>query len=157
MASDSADQKKQRRQAKAVPIWNEFIAWATKIQQQGVVDEKTRDALSYLLNHHKGLREYCNDGRLPISNIQSEHVAKTIAIARKNMLFADTPAGARSSAMLFSMIETAKANNHNPHHYLSALLTELPNATDVEQIEALLPWNLSPEHASLRYNALPRP
>lgn len=105
----------------------------------------------------QGLREYSNDGRRPISNIQSEHIAKTIAIARKNMLFADTPSGAHASAMLFSMIETAKANGHNSHHYLSVLLSELPSVTDVEQIEKLLPWHLTPEHASIRYNALPRP
>jgi len=154
---DRADLKKRRRQEKAVPIWDEFIGWATNIQHQGVVDEKTRDALNSLLKHQTGLRQYCKDGRLPISNIRSEHIAKTIAIARKNMLFADTPAGARSSAMLFSMIETAKANSHNPHHYLSVLLTELPSATTVEQIEALLPWNLTPDQASFRYHALPRP
>jgi len=157
IANDTDALKTQRRQEKAVPIWNAFIAWARKVQHQGVVDDKTRDALNYLLNHETGLREYCNDGRLPISNIKSEHIAKTIAIVRKNMLFADTPDGAKSSAMLLSMIETAKANGHNPHHYLTVLLTELPSASTVEDIEALLPWNLTPEQASLKYNALPKP
>jgi transposase len=157
VANDTDTVRAQRRQEKAVPIWDAFIKWATKVQQSGVVDDKTRDALNYLLKHEIGLREYCKDGRLPISNIKSEHVAKTIAIARKNFMFADTPAGAKSSAMLFSMIETAKANNHNPHHYLSLLLTALPNASCVEEVEALLPWNLTPEQASERYQALPKP
>ena len=141
---DNRKTKYQRRQDKAVPIWEAFIDWATTVHVQGVVDDKTREALAYLLKHEQGLRQYCEDGRLPISNIKSEHIAKTIAIARKNFLYADTPAGAKSSAMLFSMIESAKANSHNPHHYLSVLLSDLPNAKSVDDIEALLPWRLTP-------------
>ncbi len=76
---------------------------------------------------------------LPISNIKAEHVAKTIAIARKNFLFADTEAGAEATARAFSVIETARVNGHNRHHYLSVLLTELPNAVTADDIEALLP------------------
>jgi hypothetical protein len=99
----------------------------------------------------------CNDGRLPISNIQSEHVAKTIAIARKNFLFADTAAGAASSGRIFSLIETARANGHHPQRYLSVLLTELPNVTDADQVEALLPWNLTPAMVAERCAAYPAP
>ena len=55
-------------------------------------------------------------GRLPISNIKAEHVAKTIAIARKNFLFADTEAGAEATARAFSVIESARANGHNPNY-----------------------------------------
>ena len=94
---------------------------------------------------------------MPISNIQSEHVAKTIAIARKNYLFADTAAGAESSGRIFSLIETARANGHHPQRYLSVLLTELPNVTDVGQVEALLPWNLTPDTVAERYAAYPAP
>jgi hypothetical protein len=54
------------------------------VQAEGVAHAGTRDALAYLINHAEALQRYCDDGRLPISNIQSEHVAKTIAIARKN-------------------------------------------------------------------------
>ena len=61
-------------------------------------------------------------------------MTKTIAIARKNFLFADTPAGAESSGRIFSLIETARVNGHHPQRYLSVLLTELPNVTDVGQV-----------------------
>ena len=76
---------------------------------------------------------------------------------RKNFLFADTPSGATASARIFSVIETARANNHNPHQYLSLLLTELPQATCVEDVERLLPWNLTPEQIGVMFGAYPRP
>ena len=115
------------------------------------------DALSYLIKHATELQTYCTDGRLPISNIQSEHVAKTIAIARKNFMFSDTVAGAEASARVFSLIETARANGHNPQRYLSVLLTELPNICRVEDVEALLPWNMTPDEVSSRYAQYPAP
>ena len=146
-----------QRQAQAVPVWKDFIAWAHQVQREGMAHAGTRDALSYVIKHAEGLQRYCDDGRLPISNIQSEHVAKTIAIARKNFLFADTAAGAESSGRIFSLIETARANGHNPQRYLSVLLSELPNVTAVEQVEALLPWNLTADQVAERYAAYPAP
>ena len=140
-----------------MPHWEAFIAWARQAQSEGVAHAGTRDALSYLIKHAEQLQYYCSDGRLPISNIQSEHVAKTIAIARKNFLFADTAAGAASSGRIFSLIETARANGHHPQRYLSVLLTELPNVTDIDQVEALLPWNLTPAMVAERYAAYPAP
>lgn len=150
--------KKTRvRQRFAVPIWDRFEHWVRKTLQGGVLHKGTRDALSYLLNHVEGLRRYCEDGRLPISNIHTEHVAKTIAVARKNYLFADTPSGATASARLFSVLETARANGHNPYEYMTVLLVELPNATTVEEMEALLPWNITPAEIRRRFEAMPKP
>ena len=77
--------------------------------------------------------------------------SKTIAIARKNFLFSDTPSGATASARVFSLIETARANEHNPYRYLSVLLTELPQATSVEAIEALLRWAITPDEIGKRF------
>ena len=139
------------RASKARPVWSEFLKWAHEIQAQGVAHQGTREALAYLLKHQEGLMRYLDDGRLPISNIHTEHVAKTIALARKNFLFADTPAGAEASARAYSLLETAKANGHHPQRYLSVLFTELPNVTDVAQIEQLLPWTITPEEVARRY------
>ena len=133
------------------------MEWAKQVQTLGVRHAKTRTALAYLINHEAGLRRYCDDGRLPISNILTEHVAKTIAIARKNFMFCDTPAGAKSSALIYSILESAKANKHNPLHYITSILAAMPNTESVEDIEALLPWNLSPEQAEQLYLAQPAP
>lgn len=103
----------------------------------------SRDALKYLLSHQQSLRVYCTDARLPISNIRSEQVAKTIALCRKFFLFADTPADASACAMIYSLLETARANDQNVFKYMSVVLNELPAATCLEQIEALLQWRMS--------------
>ena len=149
------DERHAIRQAQAVPVWDEFLAWAERVFTEGVAHGRTTEALSYLLKNREGLRAYCLDGRLPISNIKSEHVAKTIAVMRKNFLFADTPSGATASARIFSVIETARANNHNPYQYLSVLLTELPQANSLQDIERQLPWNLTPEQVSVMFGAYP--
>ena len=127
------------------------------MQIEGVQHAGTTDALAYLLKHADQLQTYCHDGRLPISNIQSEHVAKTIAIARKNFMFADTESGAIASGRVFSVIETARANGHNPQQYLSVLLAELPNVESLEDVDALLPWAITPEIVAQRYAAFPTP
>jgi transposase len=145
----------QHRQDKAVPIWAALLKWAQEVQHRGVGHKDTREALAYLLNQQVGLQTYLEDGRLPISNIKTEHIAKTIAVARKNFLFADTPAGAKASARAYSLLETAKANGHHPQRYLSILLNELPNAKCVEEIEALLPWQITPDQIAARYALLP--
>ena len=82
---------------------------------------RTRKALAYLIKHEAGLRRYCDDGRLPISNILTEHVAKTVAVARKNFMFCDTTAGAHASALIYSILKKAKANKHNPLHYMNTI------------------------------------
>ena len=64
-------------------------------------------------------------------------------MGRKAWLFSDTPAGATASARLYSLVETAKANGLEPHAYLAHILTELPKAVTAEDIEALLPWNVT--------------
>lgn len=70
-------------------------------------------------------------------------------------MFADTEAGAAASAMLYSMLESAQVNNHHAQRYLSVVLTELPNASDLADIEALLPWNLTPSEVAQRYATYP--
>ena len=145
------------RQNKAVAIWEEFIGWAQNVMDRKIGHAPSRDALKYVLSQQQDLRVYCTDGRLPISNIQSEHVAKTIALCRKNFLFADTPAGANASAMIYSLLETAKANSQNVFKYMSVVLNDLPAATSAEQIESLLPWNISADEVARRFAALPAP
>lgn len=150
-------QKYQHRQERAQPIWNEFLQWATTTLAEGVAHGKTTRALEYLVNHREGLQGYLQDGRLPISNILAEHVAKAIAIPRKNFLFSDTPQGAHASARIFSAIETARANGHHPWKYLSVLLTVLPEAGDSASIEPWLPWNITPEKINNIFATYPVP
>ena len=118
---------------------------------------RTTRALEYLINHREGLQGYLQDGRLPISNILAEHVAKAIAIPRKNFLFSDTPQGAHASARIFSVIETARTHGHHSWKYLSVLLTELPNAQTRSEIESWLPWNVTPQKIDAIFETYPVP
>jgi len=72
-------------------------------------------------------------------------------------LFADTPAGAGASAMAYSVIESAKANGQNALKYMTVVLDALPGVTSVDEVEALLPWRLTPEEVEARYAAMPWP
>lgn len=72
---------------------------------------------------------------------------------RRATRLADTPAGADASARIYSLLESAKANQHHPQRYLSVLLTELPNAACADNVEALLPWRITPEEVNRRYAA----
>ena len=100
-------------------------------------------ALAYLDHHWLGLVRYCEDGRLEIDNNRCENALRPFVTGRKNWLFSDTVKGAQASANLYSLIETAKANQLEPYAYLRRVFTLLPQATTLADIEALLPWALT--------------
>jgi len=144
------------RQSKSLPMLKAFKEWCERVQAQGIGNKKAQDAITYFLNHYKGLIEYCFDARLPISNVGTEHVAKQIAIVRKNFLFANTPSGATASAKIFSILLTALANGHDPYRYLTVLLTELPKIGNYQpDISMWLPWNVTPKEISTIYKKYP--
>lgn len=100
-----------------------------------------RKAIGYLKNNEKYLRRYLEDGRLEIDNNRAERSIKPFVMGRKNFLFANTESGAQGSAVMYSIIETAKENNLDPYEYLKYIFTKLPNLKEYETIDILLPWN----------------
>lgn len=103
---------------------------------------KTGKALIYLKNQWPSLLHYLEDGRLNIGNNPAENAIRPFVLGRKNWIFADTPAGAHASAALYSLIETAKANDLEPYQYLRHVFKEPPKAQSVSEIENLLPFNI---------------
>ena len=99
----------------------------------------TGRALRYMQNEWEALQVFLRDGRVPIDNNAIENAIRPFAVGRKNWLFAATPAGARASANLYSLIETARLNGLDPHAYLMRIFAELPNATTADEIATLLP------------------
>ena len=97
-------------------------------------------ALQYIRNHFVELQRYLDDPLLPIDNNLAEQLMKQVALGRKNWLFSNTANGARASAMLYSIIETAKANGLIPFDYLRYVLQA--NVENTEDIESLLPWEI---------------
>src|SRR5574338_418310 len=98
-------------------------------------------ALGYLHNQWPRLVRYVERGDLPIDNNPAENAIRPFVVGRKAWLFADTQAGAHASALIYSLVETAKANGLEPYLWLRNVLRELPAATTVEHFDALLPWN----------------
>ena len=143
------------RQEQSLPLLKSFHDWLTKVKDLGVAHEKTSTAVNYFLNQYGPLTQYCEDGRLPISNILSEHVAKSIAIARKNFLFANTQSGAYAAGKIYSVVLTAAQHEHEPIQYLTMLMSKLPGIKGNESIEHLLPWNVSKEQVKTYVDSLP--
>lgn len=141
-AGADPDEKYRVRQAESVPVLTQFKHWIDKTLPEINPESRLGQALGYTNRLWVSLTRYCDDGRLPISNILVENTIRPLAIARKNFLFFDTPKGAQASANLYSLIMTARANDLDPFHYLRHVFTELPKATTLEAVERLLPWNV---------------
>jgi len=140
---DKEPAEKQRiRAEQATPILDKLHAWALPSMDEVAPTSATGKALGYLLGQWPKLIRYLEDGRLSIDNNATERAIRPFVIGRRNWLFADTPKGASASANLYSLIETAKANGIEPYRYLRHLFKELPAAETVEQIQALLPFNI---------------
>lgn len=99
-------------------------------------------ALHYLDRQWPRLIGYLDDGCYPIDNNPVENAIRPFAIGRKNWLFSASVNGAKASANLYSLIETAKANGLEPYAYLKRVFTELPNATCFRDVDRLLPENI---------------
>ena len=132
-------QRYATRQEKALPLLAQLKAWLIKSEQSVLPKTKLGEAITYCLNQWEKLTVYPNDGRLTIDNNRAERAIKPFVIGRKNWLFSNTAKGADASAILYSMIETAKANGLTPFDYLMNLLTHISQG-DAE-VDQLLPWN----------------
>lgn len=129
------------RQQQSQPILDKIKEWLEKSLPNTPPQSPIGKALHYLHNQWPHLINYVCDGDYPIDNNAAENAIRPFVIGRKNWLFSTSQKGAKASANLYSLIETAKANGFEPHAYLQKIFTELPNAKTVEAIENLLPWN----------------
>ena len=139
----SAEEKQTIRQQEAIPILDKLRQWLDKTLHTTLPKGLLGKALSYLDKNWAKLTLYTEDGRLSIDNNPAENAIRPFVIGRKNWLFSASVRGAKSSANLYSLIETAKINGQEPYAYLHHVFKELPKAISVEEIEALLPWNVN--------------
>ncbi|EPZ49158.1 IS66 family transposase, partial [Alicyclobacillus acidoterrestris] len=100
-------------------------------------------AIGYCLNRWPKLVAFLEDGNLEIDNNRAERAIKPFVMGRKAWLFSNTPSGARASAMIYSIVETAKENGLSPLHYLTYLFEQMPNVDidNPETLRDLLPWS----------------
>jgi len=136
------EQRYAYRQEHAKPKLDELKNWLEKNSTKVAKDTLTYKAIKYSLNQWEHLIAYCDHGQLHISNVLVENVIRPFVIGRKGWLFADTPRGAKASAVYYTLIETAKANDIDPYKYILHLCKHIASVTTVEEVEALLPWNV---------------
>ena len=138
----SSDERLKQRQAVIKPLVDAFFAYLKTINVSK--KDKFGDTVRYALNQEKYLRVFLTDGDVPIDNNASERAIRGFCIGKKNWQMIDTIHGAKSSAIIYSIVETAKANNLKPFDYVQHLLEEIPkhmNDKDCSFLEDLLPWS----------------
>ena len=137
----SAAEKYRVRQQQSKPILEAFKKWLEKAVNQTLPKSTLGKAIKYCLNQWDKLVRYLEDGRLNIDNNRAERANKAYVIGRKNWMFSQTERGAKASAILYSLVETAKANGVNVYDYIIFLFEELvKKPTD---LEPLMPWNFA--------------
>lgn len=99
-------------------------------------------AIRYALDQWPAVARYVEDGRIAIDNNIAERDIRSFAIGRKNWLFADSVAGAHANAIMYSLVETAKANGLNPFSYLTYVIETMPTLQTADEVQSLLPWNM---------------
>ena len=140
----SMQEKLETRKSKSKKILEDFFEWVQQTSEKIIVNNKLKKAITYALNQKKELSEFINDARIPLSNSLAERAIRPFAVHRKNWLFADSVAGAKANAVIYSLIESAKANKLNTYNYINYLLENLPqmeNINDAENLSKYLPWS----------------
>ena len=130
------------RQERMTPLLEKLRTWLDASLGSVPPQSLTGKALGYLDRQWSKLVRVLEDGRIPLDTNLVENTIRPFVVGRKNWLFADTVAGARASANLYSLIETAKANSLEPWAYLRHLFEKLPAATEPTDLEALLPHRI---------------
>ncbi len=133
------DKIKKKRQTEALPLLEILHAWLLDLQPKAPPQGPLGKAINYSLNNWSKLILYTEDGRLNIDNNPVENIIRPFAIGRKNWLFCGNHKGARAAALIYSLIESAKANHLKPFEYLKYLLTEIKSATTDAALLKLLP------------------
>lgn len=141
LAEKTAEERYNERLKQAKPVLDAMFAWANS--RTAAPKSALGKAFTYLKEQWPYLTNYLKDGRLELSNNRAERSIKPFVIDRKNFLFANTPKGAKGSAIMFSLIQTAIENGLDPYKYLTWLLKTANNADpqNPDMSEKLLPWN----------------
>lgn len=134
--------RNEHRQNVVRPLLEEYFCWLKTVHPEK--GSKLEDAVRYSLNQKQQLMAFLDSTEVPISNNLAENAIRPFVVGRKNWLFCDSVKGAESSAIVYSIVETAKANDREPYDYLLRVLSLLPGkgkSPSHEELERLMPWH----------------
>ena len=137
-------ERKKRRKSLVKPLVDTFFEWCRKSIDRIPPSSETADGIKYCINQEKYLRVFLDDPQIPLDNNLAEQSIRPFCVGKKNWKLIDTVHGAKASAILYSIVETAKANDLNIYNYFKHLLTEIPkhmDDTDLNFLNSLLPWS----------------
>jgi transposase len=140
----STEDRLMQRQLVVKPLVDAFFAYLKQNEPKIPKNGKIREAFTYALNQESYLKVFLEDGDVPIDNNASERAIRGFCIGKKNWEMIDTVNGANSSAIIYGIAETAKANNLKPFNYFEYLLAEIPKHVDdknTDFLAELLPWS----------------
>ena len=141
------EERHEKRLEQEKPVLDALLSWANEMQARTAPKSALGKAIHYLQEQWPYLTRYLEDGRLELSNNRAERSIKPFVMGRKNWLFANTPGGAQASSVIYSLIETAKANGLDPYRYLLWVLQNAPQLSETDEAwaESLLPANAPEE------------
>lgn len=140
----SPEERQRQRQLTVKPLIEAFFAWVKQHQNEVLPKSETGQGFTYCMNQEKYLRVFLEDGNVPADNNAAEGSIRGFCIGKRNWHLIDTIDGAKASAVIYSIAETAKANNLKPYNYFELLLTEIPKHmedTTLDFLDDLLPWS----------------
>ena len=138
------EERQTRRKLSIKPMVEAFFAWINENKGSVPAQSATGKAFTYCLNQEKYLKVFLENGEVPMDNNAAEQAIRGFCVGKKNWTMIDTTYGAQASAIIYSIAETAKANNLKPYKYFEHLLTEIPKHMDdksTDFIADLLPWS----------------
>lgn len=138
----SEDDFVKKRREKSIPIWQDFYKWLYENKNRVAPESPISKAINYSLNQYKNLVKYLKYAEVSPDNNIAENAIRPFCIGRKNWLFNNTPRGAYSSAVLYSLVETAKINEIEPDKYLNYIFSEITEKGENVDLDSLMPWNV---------------
>jgi transposase len=143
----TAEQRREIRQARAKPLLDQFHRWLEQKLATLSAKSDTAMAIRYSLSRWRALTRYLDDGLIEIDNSSAERALRAVALGRRNYLFAGADSGGDRAAAIYSLVGSAKLNGMDPELYLRNVLTRIAQHP-INRIEELLPWNIQTDPVS---------